>query len=122
MHESLFMEDQNLIGFRDVTEWQSFFEESLVVYYQFGAQYLRGICEVVETKRLINPNYGKQFERNELQYQCRLKHIYSLDHPFPSSYAENLSFYKHIKNKARWDNRRVFEINNNDLEYLLSLV
>ncbi len=121
MHESLFREDQNLIGFRDINEWQQIFEDSLVVYYQFGSQYIRGIYEVVEARRLLNPNYGIQFERNELQYQCRLKHIYTLNHSFPSSYAENLHFYKHIKNKTRWDNRRVFDINDDDLQYLISL-
>jgi hypothetical protein len=121
MHESLYYEDQTLIGFRDQSEWESIFEDALVVYYQFGVQCLRGIFEVTEARRLINPNFGKEFNRNELQYQCRLRSIYDLNCPFNSYYAENLRFYKHIKNKTRWDNRRVFEINDKDLEYILSL-
>jgi len=40
MHESLYGEDQNLIGFRDEREWELILIGSLVVYYQFGAQYL----------------------------------------------------------------------------------
>jgi hypothetical protein len=121
MHESLYGEDQNLIGFRDEREWELILIGSLVVYYQFGAQYLRGIYEVAETGQLINPKYGRQFNKDELRCQCKLKRIYSLPRPFTQYHARNLSFYKDLHNYKRWDNRRVFEINDNDLKFILSL-
>jgi len=121
MDESLYFEDQNIIGFRDLKEWEPISIGSLVVYYQFGAQYLRGIYEVVESDKLINPKYGRRFNENELQYQCRLTRIYSLPHIFTPYHAKNLSFYKDIKNKRRWDNKRAFEIKDNDLKFILTL-
>ena len=121
MHESLYGEDQSLIGFRDEREWELILIGSLIVYYQFGAQYLRGIYEVAETGQLINPKYGRAFNKDELRYQRKLNRIYSLPRPFTQYHARNLSFYKDLHNYKRWDNRRVFEINDNDLKFILSL-
>jgi hypothetical protein len=125
MHESLYEEDPSMIGFRDVNEWSSIFEEALIVYYQFGTMRIKGIYEVVETRKRIKPSFGTAsglfVERNALQYQCRLKHIHALDVSFGTDRAENLKFYANINNKVRWDRRRVFDIDDEDLQYILSL-
>ena len=121
MHKSLYEEDQNLVGFRDVDEWSPIFEGELVVYYQFGYQRIRGIYEVIESRKHINRSYGFEVDDIGLPYQCRLELIYPMECYFDTYHAEKLSFYKHLKNPVRWDSRRAFEIRDADLKYILSL-
>jgi hypothetical protein len=121
MHESLYDEDPNLIGFRDANEWRPIFEEDLVVYYQFGHQRIKGLYEIVESRKHINLSYGSQVDTIGLPYQCRLKLVHHIEYVFDSNAAKKMSFYKHLKNPVRWDNRRAFEIKDSDLKYLLSL-
>jgi hypothetical protein len=122
-HKNLFNENQNLIGFRDPTEWSSIKTGDLVVYYQAGATKLRGIYEVIKTGISIDPTFGKDpiFYPGELKHQHELKMLQQLWARFQQEEAKLLSFHKDLTNKNRWDGKRVFPINNSDLKYILSL-
>ena len=120
-HKSLFNENQNLIGFRDPTQWSSIKTGDLVVYYQAGATKLRGIYEVIKTGIMIDPTFGKVFLPGELKHQHELKMLQQLWVSFHQQEAKLLSFHKYLKNPIRWDGKEVFPINNNDLKYILSL-
>lgn len=69
----------------------------------------------------LDPNFGREFVQNDLKHQHELKSIYPLSRPFDQCKAANLSFFKYIRNRTRWDNKRVFQIDNNDLRFFLSL-
>lgn len=121
-HNSLYYENPNLIGFRDPMEWKKIQQGDLVVYYQAGTRRLRGVYEVTKTDINIDPYFGKnEFLPGELKHQHELKLLQRLSANFNQSNAHQLSFHKYIKNPIRWDNRRVFPIDNNDLNYILSL-
>jgi len=124
MHESLYSENPNLIGFRDYNEWYPIEEGELVVYYQFKAMRLKGVYEVIEKRKNIVVSYGKPpcFDVGELCFQCRLDLLKKIDVSFTTDDFANLSFYKHLRNPVRFDNRRAFEIRNKDLQYILSLL
>jgi hypothetical protein len=125
MKDSLYWENPNMIGFRERKEWEDIYEDELVVYYQFGEKRIKGIYEVVETRRGIDPNFGTlggEFGRNELQYQCRLNPLLPLNIGFNTYHAEKLSFYRLINNKLRWDRWRSYELEDADLNYILSLL
>ena len=120
-HKSLFNENPNLIGFRDPTEWSIIKKGDLVVYYQAGATKLRGIYEVIKPGIMIDPAFGKEFLPEELKHQHELKMLQQLWASFHQEEAKLLSFHKYLANPNRWDGKRVFPIDNNDLKYILSL-
>ena len=121
-HKSLYMENPNIIGFRDPDEWNRISKGDLIIYYQFGNRRIKGAFEVENTGINIDPNFGiTNFVKGELKHQCKLKNIYLFSSNFSQNDASKLSFHGNIKNKTRWDSKRVFRINNKDLDYLLSL-
>jgi len=121
-HNSLYYENPNLIGFRDPMEWDLIKTGDLVVYYQAGKRKLRGVYEITKTDINIDPYFGKsEFLPGELKHQHELNLLQRLSANFSQSNAQQLSFHKYIMNPTRWDNKRVFPIDNNDLNYLLSL-
>ena len=121
-HNSLYYENPNLVGFRDPTEWRMIKTGDLIVYYQAGKRRLRGVYEVTKSDINIDLYFGKnEFLPGELKHQHELKLLQPLSVNFSQSNAQRLSFHKTIKNPTRWDNRRVFSIDNNDLAYILSL-
>ncbi|MEN6421128.1 MAG: hypothetical protein ABFD76_04210 [Smithella sp.] len=121
-HNSLYNENPNLIGFRDPTEWRMIKVGDLIVYYQAGKRQLRGIYEVIKTDINIDLYFGKnEFLPGELKHQHELKLLQRLSANFRQGNAQQLSFHKDINNPTRWDNKRVFRIDNNDLAYLLSM-
>lgn len=123
-HKSLYDENPNLIGFRDPNEWSMIRVGDLVVYYQAGSTQLRGIYEVIRTGKNIDPTFGKDrtvFSSGELQHQHEMKILKKIWVKFHQQDAQSLSFHEKLNNPIRWDFRRVFHINNNDLKYILSL-
>ena len=120
-HKSLFNENENLIGFRDPSQWSRIKKGDLVVYYQAGATKLRGIYEVIKTNINIDPTFGKEFLPGELKHQHEMKLLRALSASFHQKEAKLLSFHKDFKVPNRWDFKEVFAINNNDLKYILSL-
>jgi hypothetical protein len=122
-HKNLFNENQHIIGFRDIDEWERINKGDLVVYYQARASKLKGIYEVINTQIDIDPTFGKppEFHPGELKHQHELKLLHKLSASFHQDRAEFLSFHRNLKNPNRWDGKRVHSINNDDLKYILSL-
>jgi len=121
-HNSLYYENPNLVGFRDPTEWRMIKTGDLIVYYQAGKRRLRGVYEVTKSDINIDLYFGKnEFLPGELKHQHELKLLKQLSANFSQANAKRLSFHKTIHNPTRWDNKRVFPIDNNDLNYILSL-
>lgn len=120
-HKSLYNENPNLIGFREEDEWRKIKIGHLVVYYQAGARRIRGIYEVTKTGTMLDRAFGKEFRSGELKHQHEMNLIQNLQTDFSQYDAGQLSFHRYLKNPIRWDNRRVFPINNNDLKYIMSL-
>lgn len=123
-HKDLYHENPELIGFRDIEEWEKIKKGDLLVYYQSGNRKIMGIYEVIDSGKNIDPDFGtkhtNRFVKGELRHQHKLKLILGLHTKFDTSRAEKLSFHTGLRNPVRWDNKRVFgPINNSDLDVIL---
>lgn len=122
-YRSLFSENQNFLGFRKLEEWKKLKVGDLITYYQTRNQRLRGFYKIIRKGINIDNTFGtSHFNKSELKHQCELELLIESNVKFTQKEAQHLEFHKHIRNRNRWDNKRVFEINNEDLDYLLSLL
>lgn len=117
--------NQNLIGFRDPSEWRPIKKGHIVFYYRTSPyQNITGIYEVIKCQKDIDRNFKISNERGHREYlphQHELELINPFQRHFGSSEHKQLSFYHILKNPVRWDNQHIFKMSMGDVDLIIKL-
>lgn len=117
--------NQNLIGFRDQSEWRPIKENHIIFYYRTTPyKRIMGIYKVIKCQEGIDNNFKITNERGMREYlphQHELELIESFQRRFGSDEHKLLSFYHTLKNPTRWDNQHVFKMSMRDVELIMNI-